>query len=233
MHLPRRVLVVAGTATVLLGAGTAAVAAIAAAAGPVKNGVVNACYKTAAAGNGSHSVLLENTGHKCPHGYSHVQWNQKGKTGPSGVVSMTHYAPDDATLVPGSWGLLGSPPIERFANGKTAAEITATVDEASADGHMIGDLIGICYEPAGGSTVTNVARVQPAFAAAAGSFFAQTVSGVVGNLAAGNYRVGLCAEDQTDVENGFASVTITLAQTASGVSFATTKAAPAQPRTPH
>lgn len=219
MRLPRRVLVIAGAATVLLGAGTATVAANRA-AGPVKNGVVNACYTTAAARNGSHSVLLENTGHKCPRGYSRVQWNQKGKTAPSGVVSMTHYAPDTAPAVPGfTWEFLGPPPIERFANGKTAAEVTATVDEGSLDGNLIGDIIGICYEPVGGSTVTNVARVQPAFAAAAGTFFAQTVSGVVGNLAAGDYHVGLCAEDQLNLQNGGASVTIILAQTASGVSI--------------
>ena len=66
MHISRRVLAVAGTLTVLVGVGTAAGAAIA--AGPVSSGVVSACYKTVAASNGSHAVVLENTGHTCPSG---------------------------------------------------------------------------------------------------------------------------------------------------------------------
>lgn len=84
MHISRRVLGVAGTVTVLVGVGTAAGAAIA--AGPVSSGVVSACYKTVAASNGSHAVLLENTGHTCPSGYTHVTWNQKGQTGPQGQI---------------------------------------------------------------------------------------------------------------------------------------------------
>jgi hypothetical protein len=84
MHISRRVLAVAGTVTVLAGVGTAAGAAIA--AGPVSSGVVSACYKTVAASNGSHAVVLENTGHACPSGYTHVTWNQKGQTGPQGPV---------------------------------------------------------------------------------------------------------------------------------------------------
>jgi len=81
MHISRRVLAVAGTVTVLVGVGTAAGAAIA--AGPVSSGVVSACYKTVAA-SGSHAVVLENTGHTCPSGYTQVTWNQKGQTGPQG-----------------------------------------------------------------------------------------------------------------------------------------------------
>jgi len=84
MHISRRVLAVAGAATVLVGVGTAAGAAIA--AGPVTSGVVSACYKTTAASNGSHAVVLEDTGHTCPSGYTHVTWNQKGQTGPKGPV---------------------------------------------------------------------------------------------------------------------------------------------------
>lgn len=72
----------AGAATVLLGAGTAAGAVITSTP-PVSGGVVNACYQTTAT-NGSHAVLLENTGHKCPSGYTNVTWNQVGQTGPPG-----------------------------------------------------------------------------------------------------------------------------------------------------
>jgi hypothetical protein len=212
----RRVAVIALSATVLAGVGTAA-AAVIHHSSPVSGGVVNACYKTAAASNGSHAVLLENTGHACPSGYTDVTWN---KTGPSGVVSMTQYAPDGASSQTGStFGFLGSPPEEHFTNSDTAAEVTASVDEASADGNEIDEVLGICYEPVGGSTVSNVSYVIPEFSAAAEAYFAQTVSGDVGDLTAGNYYVGLCAEDQTDADNGAASVTITMAQTTSGVVY--------------
>jgi hypothetical protein len=153
-----------------------------------------------------------------------------GSQGPSGVLSMTQYQPDGATPVTGSsFVFLGAPPEQFFADGRTAAEVTATVDEASADGNQIDEVLGICYQPADGSTVTDVAYVIPQFAAAAGSFFTQSVSGDVGDLSEGDYYVGLCAEDQNDVENGAATGTITMAETASGVTYDGVKAAPRRP----
>jgi hypothetical protein len=222
----RRVVVIALSATVLAGVGTAA-AAVIHHTSPVSGGVVNGCYKTTAASNGSHAVLLENTGHACPSGYTDLTWN---KMGPSGVVSMTEYTPDAASPQTGNWGFLGTPPEESFTNSDTAAEVTGTVDEASADGNEIDEDLGICYEPVGGSTVSVVSAVEPEFAAAADSYFAQTVSGDVGDLTAGDYYVGLCAEDQTDVLNGSASVTITMAQTTSGVTYDGPKAGTAKSR---
>ena len=150
-----------------------------------------------------------------------------GPQGPSGVLSMTQYEPDGATPVTGSsFAFLGAPPEQFFADGGTAAEVTATVDEASADGNQIDEVLGICYQPADGSTVTDVSYVIPQFAAAAQSYFTQSVSGDVGNLSEGDYYVGLCAEDQNDVLNGAANVTITMAETASGVTYDGVKAAP-------
>jgi hypothetical protein len=211
----RLVLVTAGVVAVLLGVGAAAGAAIANTS-PVSGGVINACYKTAAASNGSHSLKLENTGTACPSGFTNVTWNKQGQ---SGVVSMIQYQPDGAGAVSGSWAFLGSPPEVTFTNTDTAAEVTASVDEASQDGNEINDYIGVCDELVGSSTVNNASYDEPEFVAGAGSYFAQSVSGDVGNLAAGTYYVGLCAEAQTDVENGVASVTITVAQTASGVTY--------------
>jgi hypothetical protein len=47
------------------------------------------------------------------------------------------------------------------------------------------------------------------------------VSGVVGNLTAGQYNIGLCAEFQSaNTLNGLGQVSILMAQTASGVSSA-------------
>jgi hypothetical protein len=195
---------------------------------PVSGGVVNACYKTSAASNGSHAVLLENTGHACPTGYTDLTWN---KTGPSGVLSMTEYTPDGANAQTGaSWGFLGAAPEESFTKSDTAAQVTGTVDEASADGNEIDELLGICYEPIGGSALSDASYVVPEFAAPADSYFAQTVSGDIGDLSAGDYHVGLCAEDQTDVRNGNAIVTITMAQTTSGVIYAGPRAGTAKSR---
>ena len=59
MHISRRVLAVAGAATVLVGVGTAAGAAIA--AGPVTSGVVSACYKTTAASSPSAELMKTRT----------------------------------------------------------------------------------------------------------------------------------------------------------------------------
>jgi hypothetical protein len=187
-------------------------------------------YKACA--NSGGKLALENAKGNCPTDYSKVTVGAQGpkgapgKQGPSGVVSMTQYDPDGATpITGGSYGFLGTPPEEDFTDADTAAEVTATVDTASHDGNTIDEIIGVCYEPVGGSTITDVTYVIPQFTAAAESFFAQSVSGDVGDLTPGDYYVGLCAEDQTDVDNGAASVTITMAETSDGVSYDGVKAA--------
>jgi hypothetical protein len=204
----------------------------------------------AACANSGHKLALENSAGNCPSNFSKVTVGAQGPKGPrgpagltgatgapgatgaqgpSGVVSMTQYSPGGATPVTGgTFAFLGSPPQEAFTNADTAAEVTGTVDEASSTGSLIDEFLGICYEPVGGSTVSLVSYVEPEFAAAAGSFFAQTVSGAVGSLG-GEYYVGLCAADQTNVRNGVASVTITMAQTSSGVTYDGARAARAEP----
>lgn len=205
LRSPRVLAVIAG------GAVLAAVATGVAAAATPSTGF-GACA------NSSHRLALQNSSGHCPRHFSKVKIGARGPAGPSGVVSMTHYAPGGATPITGTvYTFLGSPPQLSFANTHTAAEVTGTVDEAPAVTGSITDVLGICSEPAGGSKLTPFAQVAPEFNATANSFFAQTVSGVVGNLAHGKYLVGLCARDQGNVINGAASVTIVLAQTASGV----------------
>ena len=107
--------------------------------------------------------------------------------------------------------------MEHFADARTAAEVTGSIDFASTDGAGIFAELGICYEPVGGSTVTDVALVAPEFTAPTDSYFAQTVSGVVANLAPGDYLVGTCTQDESaNVLHGAGTVTLTLAQTAGG-----------------
>jgi len=107
MHLPRRFLVIAGTATLLAGLGTAAGAAVIITGSPVSGGVVSSCYKTASSG-GAHAVQLEDTGHACPSGYTALTWNQKGQTGATGPKGATGATgPKGATGATGPQGPQG------------------------------------------------------------------------------------------------------------------------------
>ena len=130
MHISRRVLAVAGTVTVLVGGGTAAGAAIA--AGPVSSGVVSACYKTVAASNGSHTVVLEDTGHTCPSGYTHATWNQKGQTGPQGPVG-----PAGPQGPQGPQGLVGPQGPRGPSAGFTASTDGVVLTNGTADTSVV------------------------------------------------------------------------------------------------
>lgn len=130
MHITRRVLAVAGTVTVLVGGGTAAGAAIA--AGPVSSGVVSACYKTVAASNGSHTVVLEDTGHTCPSGYTHATWNQKGQTGPQGPVG-----PAGPQGPQGPQGLVGPQGPRGPSAGFTASTDDVVLTNGTADTSVV------------------------------------------------------------------------------------------------
>jgi hypothetical protein len=76
-------LLTAGLAvTLVAGGGTA----LAVSAGPVSSsGVINGCYTTAEV-DGSHALVLQDTGTTCPKGTTAIQWNQAGPAGPAGAV---------------------------------------------------------------------------------------------------------------------------------------------------
>jgi hypothetical protein len=230
-------LIGAGAALALVAGGTAAYAVT---ASPIdSSGVIHGCYTTTAT-NGSHKVVLQNVGTSCPSGTTAIKWNQKGPAGPpgppgiqgppgpqgspgpqgpSGVVSMAQYAILPSSAVTGTWQFLGTPQAENFTDSNTAAQVTGTIDLATTDGSHNSGYLGICYEPVGGSALTNVGFVFPEFTTPTGSFFAQTVSGAVGNLTPGQYNVGLCAQEQSaNTANGHGNVSILMAETASGVS---------------
>jgi hypothetical protein len=104
------------------------------------------------------------------------------------------------------------------------------IEDNGASGYL-----GVCYEPAGGTGVSEVSQVFVGLNSGEDSP-GVTVSGVVGNVTPGEYYVGLCAEDQgpmyggAGIVNGEASVTIIMAETASGVSYGTRRGAtPTQP----
>ena len=126
-------------------------------------------------------------GTACPSGYTSLTWNQKGPQGPGGVTSVTQYVAERGNPGAGGFGFLVLPAQEIVQQHDTAAQVTGTVDEASEDGNGIHELLGVCYEPVSSSTVTEVSDVAPEFAADADSFFAETVSGLVGGIPGGKY----------------------------------------------
>lgn len=212
----RTALIGTGAALALVAGGTAAGAAAFASSGTVYKGCIEGTGRIMG------HVYTRTNPPACPHGSFAATWNQAGQQGPSGVVSMAQYAISGGSpAAAGNWQFLGTPPVENFTDAKTGAQVTGTIDLESTDGNKNSGDLGICYEPAGGSTLTSVGFVIPEFATPAGSFFAQTVSGVVGNLTPGQYNVGLCAEAQsTNTANGHGQVSILMAETASGVSSA-------------
>src|SRR5215469_14310185 len=85
MRPPRMRTVLIGTGTMLaLVAGSAT--AYAAIASPIdSSGVIHGCYYPATT-TGSHRVVLQEAGRRCPRGTTAIKWNQKGPAGPQGPV---------------------------------------------------------------------------------------------------------------------------------------------------
>jgi hypothetical protein len=77
--------------------------------------------------------------------------------------------------------------------------------------------IGTCYEASGASAPTMVSEVEPEFTAGAGSYFASTESGVIGNLPPGSYQVGFCVKDESaNAEHGARNATVISAESRDG-----------------
>jgi hypothetical protein len=81
MYLPRRMLLITGAASLLLGGGTGAFAAMV--TGPVNGGVIYGCYVTRG-DSGRHPLVLQNKGTICANGDTAVKWRQKGPRGSAG-----------------------------------------------------------------------------------------------------------------------------------------------------
>lgn len=138
---------------------------------------------------------------------------KEGREGPSGIVQMENLSVNGPINTTINWKFLGTPATVSF-DAKTAVHVMATVDFASTNGSGILSLFGVCYEGPGESEPSSVAHVAPEFTAAASSYFAQSVSGVVKGLSPGSYEVGACTEDEsTNVLHGASAGTIIVAET--------------------
>lgn len=81
-----RIAIAAVSALAVLAGGTAAGAAVL--AGPIDGaGVIHACYYPATS-SGSHRVVLQNAGRRCPSGSTAISWNRVGRTGPQGPQGL-------------------------------------------------------------------------------------------------------------------------------------------------
>jgi hypothetical protein len=111
------------------------------------------------------------------------------------------------------WRFISQAPLMRFAGTRTAAEVTGTVTFASSNGKLMTFDFDVCYQPGAGGALTYVGGVHPKFQAPAYSWLAQTISGVVGGLPPGKYRVGLCAsQESTNTMQGLGHGTVILAE---------------------
>ncbi len=150
------------------------------------------------------------TGNTGPKG----EEGKQGEEGPSGVISIANLnigvtAPNET----GSYEFVGEPASEKFADARTVAFATATLDYASTDGGEFHANFGICYQPAGGGALTVVAKVTPEFAAGKGDKWAQTVSGAVTGLTPATYRVGACTDEESSkTEHGSGAGVVVLAE---------------------
>jgi hypothetical protein len=113
-HLTQKTLLIAGATTLVVGGG--GLAAYATVLSPVSSsGVIYGCYTNAAI-NGSHVLVLQDTGTSCPKGTTAITWNQAGSpgapgspgpAGPSGPPGSP--GPSGPPGPPGSPGVAGSP----------------------------------------------------------------------------------------------------------------------------
>ena len=82
LHLTRKTLLIAGATMLLVGGG--GIAAYATVLNPVSSsGVIYGCYANAAV-NGSHLLVLQDTGTSCPKGTTAISWSQTGPSGAAG-----------------------------------------------------------------------------------------------------------------------------------------------------
>jgi hypothetical protein len=127
MRARTALIAIGGTIALTIG-GSAAYATVA--AGPVSSsGVVSGCFTNAEV-NGSHALVLQDTGTTCPKGTTAVSWNEQGPAGPvgpAGAVGATGPAgpagPAGATGSTGPAGVPGS----AGANGTNGTNGTSLV----------------------------------------------------------------------------------------------------------
>ena len=144
-HLNRKTLLIAGATTLLVGGG-GGIAAYATVLNPVSSsGVIYGCYTNAEV-NGSHALVLQDTGTSCPKGTTAISWSQTGPSGASGSPGPA--GPSGPTGVPGPSGASGPP-------GSPGAPGSPGPAGSSGAGAVVAASAPASACPNGGITVTD------------------------------------------------------------------------------
>ena len=194
---------VAGLAGLTIGIAGVAVASI-----PDANGVIHGCYlkKTGAL------RVIDTTKRHCTRDENRIRWNARGPQGPSGVVAIMNFNPGETDINPlATPAFAGTPATVTVTNRRTTALVTGTLDFGSTDGTVLANL-SVCYQHGSEDPVV-AGRVQPDFTGDAGAYYAQSISGAVGNVGAGTYKVGICTDSESaNVLHGFGYGTVLVVQ---------------------
>ena len=193
--------------------------------------VAASAVSVAAAGSGSAAAIqgcvgkqgalrIVSSAKKCTAHEHALSWNDRGPTGPAGSPAATAVYTLTVAETPTNGSdtrtFLGKPATVGF-NAKTVAIVSASLDFASSDGAKLDSFFEVCYQGATGP-INLVTYTEPNFSAPSASYFAQSVTGVVGGLAPGVYRVGVCTAAETgNVVHGHGSGWVEVAQTTAGV----------------
>jgi Collagen triple helix repeat (20 copies) len=160
------------------------------------------------------------TGAQGPQGIQGAQGPQGlvGPTGASGVIATANITGSIAAAITSNnltaYQFIG--PTASITTTSTAQKITgsgsATI--ATTTGLATGVWYGLCYRPAGGSTITNFVGASYLITEVDTTRSPRTVSATVTGLAAGTYNVGMCIQntstvaiDDVDYVNGWLILT--------------------------
>jgi hypothetical protein len=173
---------------------------------------------------------------KCSAHERALSWNARGPKGSAGAAGargpagaagaaatsqiVTLSLTDTPLTSSDTRTFLGTPATVFLSDARAAAIVNASLDFASDNGAQIDSFFEVCYQASTGP-VQLVNFVEPNFAAAKDSYFAQSVTGVVGGLTAGVYKVGICtAAESSNVIHGNGAGWVEVVQTTAGVTSA-------------
>jgi hypothetical protein len=131
--------------------------------------------------------------------------------GPSSITDVMQLNPSGAS--PTTSLAFISSRVVHFTDPRTMAHLTGQIGLSHSTGTHVDAVLGVCWQPAAGGALTLVSHVQPAIDSNTFTTVVQSVSGVVNGLAPGDYRVGLCASDESaNVQHGFSTGTLVLGE---------------------
>ena len=135
-----------------------------------------------------------------------------GGFGPSDITDVI--ALNNFNTSPASTQTFLASKVVHFSDARTMAHVTASLGYQNDGGTLVDATLEVCYQPAAGGPITTVSFDKPSYHSANLDTWVQSVSGVVNGLAPGDYRVGVCGENESsNIGHGFGAGTIILGET--------------------